>query len=246
MKLVFIRHGDPDYVNDSLTAKGRREAELLSKRVLGLSGDYYYLSPLGRAQETANICLDKFENRDELKVATCPWLREFSPVICRPDRPDRPGICWDWMPEDWTACDCFYDYEHWTEHPLFEGAKVREETEYICEEFEKLLNRHGYYSEGRYFRAERPNADTLVFFCHFGITMVLLGYLFKLSPMVLWHSSLATTTSLTTVVTEERRPGKAAFRMISFGDSSHLVEGGEPVSFSGRFCEMYTNENERH
>ena len=33
MKIIFIRHGDPDYVNDSLTEKGIREAKLLAKRV---------------------------------------------------------------------------------------------------------------------------------------------------------------------------------------------------------------------
>ncbi len=33
MKLLIIRHGDPDYTIDSLTEKGRREAQLLSKRI---------------------------------------------------------------------------------------------------------------------------------------------------------------------------------------------------------------------
>ena len=33
MRLIFIRHGDPDYVHDTLTEKGKREAELLAQRV---------------------------------------------------------------------------------------------------------------------------------------------------------------------------------------------------------------------
>ena len=33
MRLLIIRHGDPDYTNDSLTEKGKREAELLSDRI---------------------------------------------------------------------------------------------------------------------------------------------------------------------------------------------------------------------
>ena len=33
MRLIFIRHGDPDYAHDSLTDKGKREVELLTKRV---------------------------------------------------------------------------------------------------------------------------------------------------------------------------------------------------------------------
>lgn len=33
MRLIFIRHGDPDYEHDDLTQKGKREVELLTKRV---------------------------------------------------------------------------------------------------------------------------------------------------------------------------------------------------------------------
>ena len=35
MRLIFIRHGDPDYVHDTLTEKGKREAELLAQREIG-------------------------------------------------------------------------------------------------------------------------------------------------------------------------------------------------------------------
>ena len=33
MKILLIRHGDPDYTIDSLTEKGWREARLLSNRL---------------------------------------------------------------------------------------------------------------------------------------------------------------------------------------------------------------------
>lgn len=32
MRLIFIRHGEPDYEHDSLTEKGWREAKLLAAR----------------------------------------------------------------------------------------------------------------------------------------------------------------------------------------------------------------------
>lgn len=34
MRVLIIRHGDPYYPTDSLTEKGRREAEYLSERLL--------------------------------------------------------------------------------------------------------------------------------------------------------------------------------------------------------------------
>ena len=36
MKLLIVRHGDPDYTIDSLTEKGWREAEFLSERLTKL------------------------------------------------------------------------------------------------------------------------------------------------------------------------------------------------------------------
>lgn len=35
MRIIFVRHGDPDYANDTLTEKGWREAALLAERVSG-------------------------------------------------------------------------------------------------------------------------------------------------------------------------------------------------------------------
>ena len=50
MKLMFVRHAEPWYAIDSLTAKGHREAELLSRRLCKLDVKAFYTSPLGRAR----------------------------------------------------------------------------------------------------------------------------------------------------------------------------------------------------
>ena len=47
MKLLFIRHGDPDYTIDSLTEKGWKEAEFLSEKIAALDVRDFYVSPLG-------------------------------------------------------------------------------------------------------------------------------------------------------------------------------------------------------
>ena len=59
MKVIFIRHGDPDYINDTLTEKGRREAALLSDRVSRWDVKQFYCSPLGRARDTAEYSMQK-------------------------------------------------------------------------------------------------------------------------------------------------------------------------------------------
>ena len=52
MRLLIIRHGDPDYARDNLTEKGKREAKLLSEMLAKDKIDYLYCSPLGRAKAT--------------------------------------------------------------------------------------------------------------------------------------------------------------------------------------------------
>ena len=57
MKIIIVRHGDPDYEKDSLTELGWKEAEALSERMKNIKADECYVSPLGRAKDTASLSL---------------------------------------------------------------------------------------------------------------------------------------------------------------------------------------------
>ena len=155
-------------------------------------------------------------------------------------------LAWDWLPEDWTAEKDYFGRDTWAGTEVMRQGSVKETYDNVTENFDALLARHGYVREGEYYRAERPNRDTVVFFCHFGLECVLLSRLMNVSPMILWHHACAAPASVTTLYTEERRPGKVIFRMSSFGDISHFYAAGEEPSFSARFCETYDNDKERH
>lgn len=242
MKLIIIRHGDPDYSIDSLTEKGWREAELLSRRMAKMDVQEFYVSPLGRAKDTASLTLKRMgRTATELE-----WLQEFRPKVCRPHRPDAPGVAWDWVPQDWAADERFYSLEHWHEHPAYQEAHVKEEYDRVIACFDAFLAEHGYRREGNLYRVERESNDTIVFFCHFALGCVLLSRLLNISPMLLWHHTCSAPTGVTTVNTEERRQGTAIFRMSAYGDISHLYAGGEEPAFAARFCEAYGNTEERH
>ena len=79
MKLIIIRHGDPDYSIDSLTPPGWEEAQLLAERISKLDVTAFYVSPLGRAQDTAAATLKKMGRTAE----TLDWLREFPARIVK-------------------------------------------------------------------------------------------------------------------------------------------------------------------
>lgn len=241
MKILIIRHGDPDYEIDSLTEKGWKEAQLLSERISKLEIDQFYVSPLGRAKDTAAPTLKKM-NRTAIEL---PWLREFDAHIIRPDVGDT-AIAWDWLPQDWTEIPEFFSLDSWSKIPVMENGNVMEEYQWVISNFDRLLEEQGYYRENHHYRVEKANTGTIVLFCHFGLECVLLSRLLNISPMLLWHGLCAAPTSVTTVVTEERRKGIAYFRMSSFGDTSHLYVAEEPPSKAARFCEIFDNMEERH
>lgn len=241
MKLLLIRHAEPDYARDSLTEKGWREAAFLARRLAQVPARAIYVSPLGRAKDTASLTLKAMDRTAE----ECLWLREFDAPIWRPDVTEHKKVTWDWLPQDWTADERFFRCDQWDQPSILTEGKVRAEYDRVTGELDALLARHGYLREGRCYRAAAANNDTLMFFCHFGVTGVLLSHLLNISPMVLWHGCCAAPSSVTTVVTEERREGTAYFRMLAFGDVAHLYANGEPPSFAARFRECYQNDWER-
>ena len=241
MKLLFIRHGDPDYEKDSLTEKGWHEAELLGQRMANTPVTAFYVSPLGRAKDTASKALQKV-GRDATELA---WLREFHAPI--PDfHTGEPRIAWDQLPADWTAEPKYYDKTRWSETlPMLQGHVI-DEAKRVWNGLDEILTQHGYERENNFYRAVQPNEETLAFFCHFGVTCVMLSHLLGISPMILWHGFCAAPTSVTSLITEERREGVALFRMNAFGDTAHLYANQEEPAFAARFCEMYANQEQRH
>lgn len=77
MRILIIRHGDPDYEKDSLTQKGWHEAELLADKMEKTDVTAFYVSPLGRAQDTASVTLKRLGR----SAKTYHWLREFHAPI---------------------------------------------------------------------------------------------------------------------------------------------------------------------
>lgn len=235
MQILIIRHSDPDYSIDSLTEKGWKEAQLLAERLAKLDIKEFYVSPLGRAKDTASLTLKKM-NRTAVELA---WMQEFFRAdIARPDVKGRT-IAWDWMPEDWTAEPKYYDKDRWLDTPVMQDSTIAEEYRWVADGLDQLLAEHGYVREGNYYRVTNANTDRIVLICHFGVECVMLSHLLGISPMVLWHGFCAAPTSVTTINTEERRKGIASFRVSSFGDISHLYAADEPPAFHARFCEVY-------
>ena len=238
MKILIVRHAEPDYAIDSLTEKGRREAELLSERLCRLDVKAFYVSPLGRAQDTAAYTLRRM-NRT---ARTLPWLHEFR-GHCYDEMAGRDRICWDYRPRQWQPHALLYDPDRWLDDPLLQGGNVREIWQETVDGLDAILAEHGFHRDGPVYRCENNQPDTLVFFCHFGVGAAMVAHLCNIPPMLLWQGFCMQPSSVTTLVTEERVKGEAVFRCMSLGDLSHLYAAGERHSTAGLYPECYTGRD---
>lgn len=234
MRLIFIRHGEPDYSIDSLTEKGWREAELLGARAAQWDVTAFYRSPLGRAGDTAKPTLRR-TGRD---IETLDWLREF-PAHIQDRETGEQRIPWDLYAGDWTKDPVMYEKDGWGRGEMYLGSNVEETRARVCGALDSFLADHGYARTGNYYTPVRSNDDTLVFFCHLGIICALLGHLIGASAPVLWHGLFLPPSSVTVLTSEERRAGEAHWRIQMLGDTSHLRLNGEPVSHMGGHAEPF-------
>ena len=259
MRLIFIRHADPDYENDDLTEKGKREAALLAPRIAAVKNiREIYVSPFGRAKATAKPSLELLDR----EAVIIPWLREFSYRVEDP-LTGRLHVPWDLPPEYYTKEPLFFDKDLWYTAPLYQtNPEIGENAPIVKKGFDDLMLSHGYDRLGDKpcYRVIKSTSDiipddergdfshechrtdddeTLLFFCHLGAELLLVAQLIGVSPVLLWQNVYIAPTAVT-VLNEERRYGDiAAFRIQFMGDTSHLTNGGEPVSYSGAFGPIF-------
>ena len=241
MRLLIIRHGDPDYAIDGLTEKGKREAKLLADRLEKANISAVYCSTYGRAMRTAEPTLERIG----LEAEYCEWLREFNYAKIRVPYLDKEKISWDLMPDYVDEFDDIYHPTKWKEMEHFKDTGVIEAYDNVCKEFDAMLARHGYVREKYSYRAVAPSHDTIALFCHYGTTAILLAHIMNCSPYSIWQHGFTPPTAVTTLYTEERKEGIASFRASAIGDISHLYVADEEPAFAGRFCECFDDET-RH
>lgn len=235
MRLLIIRHGDPDYSIDSLTEKGWREANLLSDRLVKENITKVYCSPLGRAQDTARPTLERLG----MDFEVLDWLHEFTSGVKTDYAPDG-AVAWNMPPAYWSHREGIYDRDGWREVPLFKESNVPHHYDQVGRELQAFLEQNGYRRVGDGADYEilpgfEDDDRTIAFFCHLGLGNVLLSHLTGVSLPVWWHNVFLPPSSVTTVYTEKHDPasGKTIMRLVGIGDTSHLFAGGEPISWSG-------------
>ena len=240
MKIIIIRHGDPDNPHNCLTPQGYKEVELLGEFLKDFHYDKAFTSPLARALITSEEVLKHHNDHAEI----LPWLQEFLHLVNLPYEQEK-HLTWDLMPSYYLKEKDLFDNDKYLDHPMMVSGDIKSKYEEVVNSFDEILKEYGYERQNNYYKVNSSNRKTLVFFCHFGMMTVLMSHLMNIPYVILDNTMICSPSGITTFVTEEREKGTAIFRCMQFGDISHLNIGKEKPSFHGRFCEIYDCD-ERH
>ncbi len=203
MRIIFVRHGHPNYQLDCLTELGKLQAQSVGMRLKDEPISRLYSSSSGRAVETGEY----IAREHKLEIEQLDFMREIS-------WRGRDGIELPHNGHPWNLSDSLINEEgydvldkSWENKDCFKNSVVGDYVKLISEEFDKLLLRHGYEREGLYYRAKAPNEDTIALTSHGGSSSIVLSHLFNL-PLPFVCSSLRPQMTSITIVNFHGKDGE--------------------------------------
>lgn len=227
MRIIFVRHGYPDYKLDCLTEVGHQHAEAAAVRLADEPFKRIFSSTCGRAVETA----EHIAAKHDLPIESFDFMREikWGPIEgdSLPYKNGYPWVVVDGMVED---NDSLLD-PNWMEEGKFANNSVKFLIQDIGEEFDKLLAELGYVREGNFYRVVKKFDDTVAMVSHGGSSSAALAHLFNLPFPFVCQSIRPLFTAITVVSLsgEEGRLISPRFEIVN--DSRHIKQIGHEVYF---------------
>jgi broad specificity phosphatase PhoE len=210
LEILLIRHGDPDYANDSLTPKGHEEARRLSRFLAHKRIDAIYQSPKGRARQTCAYTA----SLKGIEPVTLEWLEEVGIKRGELYLWNAPGPLFLGGASLPAWGDCL--------EPHGAMPEGKAQFERVSRGFDEVLERHGYAVSGHLYEVRNPSDGTLAFFCHHGVIVTLLSHLLHWPlPLVFVHTTIDPTG--VTVLKMVEQQGGAQLKLTALNCLSHLV-----------------------
>ena len=223
MILYLVRHGEPDYSTETLTALGQRQAEAVSVRMEESGIEEIFASPMGRARQTAAPTAARLG----LPITIAPWAEELGRESQTP-YPDGKMKNIFMVPTTLLASqeNSALDMESsFTECPGLCENGFASRYQYISGGVDDLIERHGYRRNDKgFYQAVEPNEKRIALFCHAGMMRVAVSHIFNLPYQLLGSRFLPWFTSVTAIWFDPKADAGAetAPRLYSFGDIGHL------------------------
>ena len=223
MRMVVVRHGEPNYEKDCLTELGCVQAGLAAKRLMREGIGEVYSSPMGRARQTAQAFCD-LSGIEEMKILDFMHEIRWGSVSGEPIfEGGHPWSIADEMMrrgEDLKAAD-------WREHPVFFADNLAvAECEKVAKKADEWLKEFGYEREGLYYRCvDSKKADrTIALFCHGGSSTALFAHLLNTTFPYLCAAIHMDFTGITTLRFDSRH-GSLAMPILELVSDDYHIKG---------------------
>ena len=220
MRIVLIRHGDPNYEKDCLTELGHKQAKVAAQRLLKEGIEEIYCSPLGRARQTAQA-FSEASGISEVKILD--FMREIR-FGCEGELYDNK-----WNP--WLGVNALVregknlQSPEWREYPVFKNNYSTEDADKIAVEADKWLATFGYTREGCYYRNNRKDdkEKTVAIFCHGGSSTAFIAHVLNQTFPYMCAALLQYRHTTISVLKFDKTPGELTLPILELlNDDRHL------------------------
>ena len=220
MRIIFVRHGDPNYEKDCLTELGHKQAKLAAQRLLKEGIEEIYSSPMGRAQQTAQA----FSELSGIKeIHTLDFMKEIRYGL-ENDLYNQEYSPWVAVDELAAAGKNLQDPD-WRKFPVFVNNTATIDVDNVRANADKWLETLGYKREGLYYKNIRKDdaQHTIALFSHGGSSTALLSRIFNI-PFPYLCATLHIPHTGITILRFDRTPGKLSLPVIELaGDGRHIM-----------------------
>lgn len=226
LRILLIRHADPDYPNNTITPAGHREAKALSVRLARLGLDRIFSSPLGRAVDTMRYTAEAVG----LQPTILPWTAELGWTNVTQE---KYGHSTGWDVHGHVIHQQEYSRDTWHDTPPFDNDDLRAGFSLLRKESDAFLDGLGYRRTAAAYEVIDGNREKVALFCHGGFGLTWLAHLLNIPVPLVWAVFFLPPSSVTTILFDERADGLASPRCLGVGDISHLYAEGLPMQPAG-------------
>ena len=235
MLLFVIRHGDPVYRPDSLTPRGRMQAQALAKRFAVHGLDRIYSSPLIRAQETARPTAELLNLPVEIEEWTSETLAWEDFAHLYPDG-KKHWIFYRQNTEFLQNGDEKLGNHNWRRAKSVQDiVDLKHCYDRLSKASDAFLEKLGYRRESfGVYRIVKANEERVALFCHQGFSMTWFPYLLGIPPHLFWSSFDINHTGVSVFEFANNPDGLTSPKCLALSDNSHLLREGLPYRFQNR------------
>ncbi|MBR6165544.1 MAG: histidine phosphatase family protein [Clostridia bacterium] len=221
MRIIFVRHGEPNYEKDCLTEAGHLQASAVAERLREEEISAVWSSPLGRARETADVTASLLN----LPVQTLDFMRELhwgsrdgTPLFAN-------GHPWD-LADEIARRGISLNRSDWRESVYFRNNRVCESVDLVESGIDSWLLALGYQREEFYYRCTQADdaQATVALFSHGGSSSAAIAHMLNL-PFPFVCALLHMEFTGITIIRLGRKPGSASLPCLELANDGRHIHG---------------------